>query len=162
MRWPLPSLMAPREPFPFLALPEWRCDGGFADVSSQHPPLASAVSGETPRWRVERHQTQERKVRTPGICESSASRHLHRMTCGGRRQRCAAISVYRNRPYRSVSTIRPARRRRPAVAGDHQQGSHLSFVGRVDRKRKVLDAWAVELRRMVGGVPVEAIGLLAA
>jgi hypothetical protein len=36
----------------------------------------------------------------------------------------------------------------------------LSVVGRVDRKRKVLDAWAVELRRIIGDVAV--VGLLAA
>jgi hypothetical protein len=40
---------------------------------------------------------------------------------------------------------------------------NLSVVGRVERKRKVLDAWAVELRRIVGGLPSEnVVGLLAA
>jgi integrase len=39
---------------------------------------------------------------------------------------------------------------------------NLSVVGRVDRKRKVLYAWAVELCRIIGDVPVEAAGLLAA
>jgi hypothetical protein len=43
---------------------------------------------------------------------------------------------------------------------------NLSVVGRVEQKRKVLDAWAAELRRIIGDVRVEnipmAVGLLAA
>jgi integrase len=42
---------------------------------------------------------------------------------------------------------------------------NLSVVGRVDRKRKVLDAWVVKLQRIIGHIPVEnnsAIELLAA
>ena len=36
----------------------------------------------------------------------------------------------------------------------------LSVIGRVERKRKVLEAWAIELRRIVG--QPAAVGLLAA
>jgi hypothetical protein len=43
---------------------------------------------------------------------------------------------------------------------------NVSVVGRVERKRKVLDAWAVELRRIIGDVPIAIFaaetGLLAA
>jgi hypothetical protein len=39
---------------------------------------------------------------------------------------------------------------------------NLSVVGRVERKRKVLDAWADKLRRIISDVSVEAVGLLAA
>jgi hypothetical protein len=51
---------------------------------------------------------------------------------------------------------------RPAITN---KVYNLSVVGRVERKRKVLDAWAVELRRITGDVPVEnipAVALLAA
>jgi hypothetical protein len=40
---------------------------------------------------------------------------------------------------------------------------NLSVIGRVERKRQVLDAWAIELRRIIGDIPVEnMVGLLAA
>jgi hypothetical protein len=53
-------------------------------------------------------------------------------------------------------------RGRPTVTGVTNKVYNLSVVGRVERKRKVLDAWAVELRRIMGDVRVEAAGLLAA
>jgi len=52
-------------------------------------------------------------------------------------------------------------RGRPTAAGDYQQSLYnLSVVGRVERKRKVLDAWAIELRRIIG--EPAAVELLAA
>jgi hypothetical protein len=54
-------------------------------------------------------------------------------------------------------------RGRPAGAGDFTNKVYYrSVAGRVDRKRKVLDAWAVELRRIVGERPeIEQLALAA-
>jgi len=41
----------------------------------------------------------------------------------------------------------------PAVT---QEAYNLAFEARVARKREVLDAWATELRRIVGANPEEA------
>jgi hypothetical protein len=38
---------------------------------------------------------------------------------------------------------------------------NLSVVGRVERKRKVLDAWAIELRRIVGEAAAVELPLAA-
>jgi hypothetical protein len=88
--------------------PSWRCRGEITPVSTPAPayaPLArQAMSGAL---KGTKHRNG--KVQTPASAPRSASYRSPRMICGARRQRCAAMSAYRNRQFRCASTIRPPR-----------------------------------------------------
>jgi hypothetical protein len=107
------------------------------------------------------------KVKTPGICSllgiAPFTPHDLRRTaatmCGNLGLSESAISQCLDHQATKGEDGQPL----PAITN---KVYNLSVVGRVERKRKVLDAWAIELRRIIGDVRVETtpavVDLLAA
>jgi len=112
----------------------------FLVVSSR--PLPGALKGTKHR---------NGKVKTQGICESLGlapfTPHDLRRTaatmCGNLALSESAISQCLDHQATKGDDSQPLRAITSKVY-------NLSVVGRVDRKRKVLDAWAIELRRIIG------------
>jgi integrase len=128
--------------------------GRFGDAPLARQAMSGALKGTKHR---------NGKVRTPGICEllglAPFTPHDLRRTaatmCGNLGLSESAISQCLDHQATKGEDGQPL----PAITN---KVYNLSVVGRVERKRKVLDAWAIELRRIVGDLPVEAVGLLAA
>jgi integrase len=128
--------------------------GRFGDAPLARQAMSGALKGT-------RHRNG--KVKTPGICEllgiAPFTPHDLRRTaatmCGNLGLSESAISQCLDHQATKGEDGQPL----PAITN---KVYNLSVVGRVERKRRVLDAWAVELRRIVSGVPVKAVGLLAA
>jgi integrase len=128
--------------------------GRFGDAPLARQAMSGALKGTKHR---------NGKVKTPGICTLLGippfTPHDLRRTaatmCGNLGLSESAISQCLDHQAIKGEDGQPL----PAITN---KVYNLSVVGRVERKRKVLDAWAIELRRIVGDVSVEAVGLLAA
>jgi integrase len=132
--------------------------GRFGDAPLARQAMSGALKGTKHR---------NGKVKTPGICAllgiAPFTPHDLRRTaatmCGNLGLSESAISLCLDHQATKGDDGQPL----PAVTN---KVYNLSVVGRVERKRKVLDAWAVELRRIIWGVSVEntpaAVELLAA
>jgi integrase len=131
--------------------------GRFGDAPLARQAMSGALKGT-------RHRNG--KVKTPGICEllgiAPFTPHDLRRTaatmCGNLGLSDSAISQCLDHQATKGEDGQPL----PAITN---KVYNLSVVGRVERKRKVLDAWAIELPRIIGDVPVEdipAVALLAA
>jgi integrase len=126
--------------------------GRFGDAPLTRQAMSGALKGTKHR---------NGKVKTPGICEllglAPFTPHDLRRTaatmCGNLGLSESAISQCLDHQATKGEDGQPL----PAVTN---KVYNLSVVGRVERKRKVLDAWAVELRRIIG--EPAAVGLLAA
>ena len=132
--------------------------GRFGDAPLARQAMSGALKGTKHR---------NGKVRTPGICEllglAPFTPHDLRRTaatmCGDLEDVSdAGISLCLDHQANKDENGKPL----PAVTRKHY---NLATKKRVTEKRKVLDALAVELRRIIGDVPVEnipAVALLAA
>jgi hypothetical protein len=131
--------------------------GRFGDAPLARQAMSGALKGT-------RHRNG--KVKTSGICEllgiAPFTPHDLRRTaatmCGNLGLSDSAISQCLDHQATKGEDGQPL----PAITN---KVYNLSVVGRVERKRKVLDAWAIELPRIIGDVPVEdipAVALLAA
>jgi integrase len=131
--------------------------GRFGDAPLARQAMSGALKGTKHR---------NGKVKTPGICEllgmAPFTPHDLRRTaatmCGNLGLSESAISQCLDHQATKGEDGQPL----PAITNKIY---NLSVVGRVERKRKVLDAWAIELRRIVSDVSVEnnsAVELLAA
>jgi integrase len=116
--------------------------GRFGDAPLARQAMSGALKGTKRR---------NGKVKTPGICAllgiAPFTPHDLRRTaatmCGNLGLSESAISQCLDHQATKGEDGQPL----PAVTN---KVYNLSVVGRVERKRKVLDAWAVELRRIVG------------
>jgi integrase len=129
--------------------------GRFGDAPLARQAMSGALKGTKHR---------NGKVKTPGICEllgiAPFTPHDLRRTaatmCGNLGLSESAISQCLDHQATKGEDGQPL----PAITN---KVYNLSVVGRVERKRKVLDAWAMELRRIIGDVAVgKMVGLLAA
>jgi integrase/ribosomal protein L30/L7E len=132
--------------------------GRFGDAPLARQAMSGALKGT-------KHKNG--KVRTPGICEllglAPFTPHDLRRTaatmCGDLSLSESGISLCLDHQATKGEDGQPL----PAITN---KVYNRSVIGRVERKRKVLDAWAIELRRIVGNVHVEktpaVVGLLAA
>jgi integrase len=129
--------------------------GRFGDAPLARQAMSGALKGT-------RHRNG--KVKSPGICALLGIKpftpHDLRRTaatmCGNLGLSESAISQCLDHQATKGEDGQPL----PAITN---KVYNLSVIGRVERKRKVLDAWAVELRRIIGDVPVEnVVGLRAA
>jgi integrase len=129
--------------------------GRFGDAPLARQAMSGALKGTKHR---------NGKVKTPGIC---ALLGLAPFTPHDLRRTAATMCGNLGLPESAISQCLDHQ----ATKGDDGQPLpaitskvyNLSVVGRVERKRKVLDAWAVELRRIIGDVPDEnVVGLRAA
>jgi integrase len=126
--------------------------GRFGDAPLARQAMSGALKGTKHR---------NGKVKTPGICEllgiAPFTPHDLRRTaatmCGNLGLSESAISQCLDHQATKGEDGQPL----PAVTN---KVYNLSVVGRVERKRKVLDAWAVELRRIVG-TPLVELSLVA-
>jgi integrase len=127
--------------------------GRFGDAPLARQAMSGALKGTKHR---------NGKVKTPGICAllglAPFTPHDLRRTaatmCGNLGLSESAISQCLDHQATKGDDGQPL----PAITS---KVYNLSVVGRVERKRKVLDAWAVELRRITGDVAA-VVGLLAA
>lgn len=128
--------------------------GRFGDAPLARQAMSGALKGTKHR---------NGKVKTPGICAllglAPFTPHDLRRTaatmCGNLGLSESAISQCLDHQATKGDDGQPL----PAITS---KVYNLSVVGRVERKRKVLDAWAVELRRIVGNDSAQVVGLLAA
>jgi integrase len=128
--------------------------GRFEDAPLARQAMSGALKGT-------KHTNG--KVKTPGICEllgiAPFTPHDLRRTaatmCGNLGLSESAISQCLDHQATKGEDGQPL----PAITN---KVYNLSVVGRVERKRKVLDAWAIELRRIIGDVSVEMVALRAA
>jgi integrase len=126
--------------------------GRFGDAPLARQAMSGALKGT-------KHKNG--KVRTPGICEllgmAPFTPHDLRRTaatmCGDLSLSDSGISLCLDHQATKGEDGQPL----PAITN---KVYNRSVVGRVDRKRKVLNAWAIELRRIVG--EPAAVELLAA
>jgi hypothetical protein len=79
------------------------------------------------------------------------------MICGGRQQPCAAISVYQCLDHQATK----GEGGQPLPAVVTNKVYTFSVIGHVERKRKVLDVWAVEPRRIIGATAVVGLPVAA-
>lgn len=116
--------------------------GRFGDAPLGRQAMSGALKGT---------KNRSGKVKTPGICAllgmAPFTPHDLRRTaatmCGNLGLSESAISLCLDHQATKCEDGKPL----PAVTN---KVYNLSVVGRVERKRKVLDAWAIELRRIVG------------
>jgi integrase len=116
--------------------------GRFGDAPLARQAMSGALKGTKHR---------NGKVKTPGICAllgiATFTPHDLRRTaatmCGNLGLSESAISQCLDHQATKGEDGQPL----PAITN---KVYNLSVVGRVERKRKVLDAWAIELRRIIG------------
>jgi len=123
---------------------EYAFTGRFGDAPLSRQAMSGALTG------TKVTKDGKRVTRTPGICEllglAPFTPHDLRRTaatmCGNMDLSGSAISLCLDHQASKDENGKPL----PAVTN---RVYNRSVIGRVERKRKVLDAWAVELRRII-------------
>jgi integrase len=129
------------------------CDFAFAGRFGDAPLSRHAMSDAL---RGTKHRNGE--VKTPGIC---ALLGIKPFTPHDLRRTAATMSEYLRLPGGDIALCLDHQSDKDENGNDWpvvtQEVYSLGFTARVTRKREVLDAWAVELRRIIGDVSVENI-----
>ena len=132
---------------------EYAFTGRFGDAPLARNAMASALRGTTKRVKG------VKVTRTPGICEmlglAPFTPHDLRRTaatmCGELGLSEAGISLCLDHQANRDENGKPL----PSIT--RRASSNLATRARVTKKREVLDAWAIELRRIVGKIEATAI-----